>query len=155
MGGFNIPSSVSSGISVSSSGSSSGSSSVSSSASSGYVDPLKLVNDLTKLNDKATNLTNKVRAGTISDAAARTQLAAIEKQAALLSGQADTVIGNSSFNAGSFRMADAASMTTINLTVNGAIDSEGTSRTIVETLNDSYYRGTLGGGAVVGAFSRL
>jgi len=155
MGGFNIPSSGSSGISGSSSASSSTSSSGSSSASSGYVDPLKLVNDLTKLNDKATSLTNKVRAGTISDAAARTQLAAIEKQAALLSGQADTVIGNSSFNAGSFRMADAASMTTINLTVNGAIDSEGTSRTIVETLNDSYYRGTLGGGAVVGAFSRL
>jgi len=34
--------------------------------------------------------------------------------------------------------------TTINVTVNGAIDKEGTARTIVDTLNDSYYRGTGG-----------
>jgi hypothetical protein len=32
----------------------------------------------------------------------------------------------------------------INITVNGAIDAEGTARTIVETLNDSYFRGTGG-----------
>ena len=35
---------------------------------------------------------------------------------------------------------------TINLTVNGAIDSEGTARTIVDTLNNSFYRGTGGAG---------
>jgi hypothetical protein len=53
------------------------------------------------------------------------------------------VSGN--FNPGSFRMAEAASMgTTINLTVTGAFDREGTARTIVETLNDSFYRGTGG-----------
>jgi hypothetical protein len=40
---------------------------------------------------------------------------------------------------------------TINLTVNGAIDSEGTARTIVNTLNDSYYRGTGGGGQLITA----
>ena len=52
-----------------------------------------------------------------------------------------------SFNAGSFRAAEAAtSGATINLTVNGALDSEGTARTIVNTLNDSFYRGTGGGG---------
>lgn len=50
-----------------------------------------------------------------------------------------------SFNAGSFRQAEAASMgTTVNLTVTGALDKEGTARTIVETLNNSYYRGTGG-----------
>jgi hypothetical protein len=50
-----------------------------------------------------------------------------------------------SFNAGRFRQAEAASMgTTINLTVTGAFDREGTARTIVETLNDSFYRGTGG-----------
>jgi hypothetical protein len=55
-----------------------------------------------------------------------------------------------SFNAGSFRQAEAASMgTTINLTVTGAFDREGTARTIVETLNDSFYRGTGGAGALV------
>jgi hypothetical protein len=37
----------------------------------------------------------------------------------------------------------------INITVNGAIDKEGTARQIVEILNDSYYRGTLGAGALV------
>jgi hypothetical protein len=34
--------------------------------------------------------------------------------------------------------------TTINLTVNGAIDKEGTARTIIDTLNNSFYRGTGG-----------
>jgi hypothetical protein len=52
----------------------------------------------------------------------------------------------SPFNVGSFRAAEAATMgTTINLTVNGAFDKEGTARTIVNTLNDSFYRGTGGG----------
>jgi hypothetical protein len=42
-------------------------------------------------------------------------------------------------------MAEAAdSGTTINLTVTGAFDKEGTARTIVDTLNNSYYRGTGG-----------
>lgn len=54
-------------------------------------------------------------------------------------------IVSSAFNAGTFRTAEAAgSGTTINLTVNGALDKEGTARTIVETLNNSYYRGTGG-----------
>jgi hypothetical protein len=39
--------------------------------------------------------------------------------------------------------------TTINLNVSGAIDKEGTARTIVETLNNSYYRGTGGATALV------
>jgi hypothetical protein len=47
-------------------------------------------------------------------------------------------------------MAEAASMgTTINLTVTGAFDNEGTARTIVETLNSSAYRGTGGAGNLV------
>jgi hypothetical protein len=51
----------------------------------------------------------------------------------------------SNFNPGSFRMAEARdSGTTINLTVTGAFDREGTARTIVDTLNNSYYRGTGG-----------
>ena len=54
-------------------------------------------------------------------------------------------IVSGSFNVGSFRAAEAASMgTTINLTVTGAIDREGTARTIVDTLNNSFYRGTGG-----------
>jgi len=55
------------------------------------------------------------------------------------------ITAGSNFNPGSFRAAEAASMgTTINLTVTGAFDKEGTARTIVDTLNNSYYRGTGG-----------
>jgi len=46
-------------------------------------------------------------------------------------------------------IAAASNAPTINVTVNGAIDAEGTARTIVETLNNSYYRGTGGAGALV------
>lgn len=38
---------------------------------------------------------------------------------------------------------------TFNITVNGAIDAEGTARTIVNVLNNSYYRGTGGATALV------
>jgi len=44
----------------------------------------------------------------------------------------------------------AAFGNTINITVNGAIDSEGTARTIVNSLNDSYYRGTSGASSLAG-----
>lgn len=58
---------------------------------------------------------------------------------------AATNVVSSNFNAGRFREAEAASMgTTINLTVTGALDKEGTARTIIDTLNSSYYRGTGG-----------
>jgi len=80
-----------------------------------------------------------------SGSAAMMQVASTGTDAALTS---QVVTG--SFNAGSFRKAEAAtSGTTINLTVNGAFDKEGTARTIVDTLNDSYYRGTGGGGNLV------
>ena len=53
-----------------------------------------------------------------------------------------------SFNAGTFRQAEAAtSGDTYNITVTGAFDKEGTARQIVEILNDSSYRGTIGAGA--------
>jgi hypothetical protein len=58
--------------------------------------------------------------------------------------------GTSGVNTSTLAGINSASRgTTINLTVNGAIDSEGAARTIVNTLNDSYYRGTGGGSAVV------
>lgn len=71
-------------------------------------------------------------------------VASVVTSAAAVSAAANNVVSGN-FNPGSFRMAEAASMgTTINLTVTGALDKEGTARTIVETLNDSYYRGTGG-----------
>ena len=71
------------------------------------------------------------------------------KVAASTAAAASNVV-SSNFNVGSFRKAEAASMgTTINLTVTGALDKEGTARTIVETLNNSYYRGTGGATALL------
>jgi hypothetical protein len=56
--------------------------------------------------------------------------------------------------AAAIRRAEAASggnNSGINVTVNGAIDAEGTARTIVNVLNDSFFRGTGGAGALLGA----
>jgi phage-related protein len=44
----------------------------------------------------------------------------------------------------------SGSATVNNITVNGAIDSEGTARAIINALNQSMYRGTGGAGALVG-----
>jgi hypothetical protein len=57
---------------------------------------------------------------------------------------ASTAIG--SFNTGSFRAAESASMAPVyNINVTGALDKEGVARQIVEIINESSYRG--GGGA--------
>ncbi len=57
----------------------------------------------------------------------------------------------SNFNVAGFRRGEEADRaTTINVTVNGAIDSEGTARTIVDTLNNQFYRGTGGATALIG-----
>jgi len=59
---------------------------------------------------------------------------------------AGTTIG--SFNAGSFRAAESASMAPVyNINVTGALDKEGVARQIVEIINDSAARGTGGVGA--------
>ena len=51
-----------------------------------------------------------------------------------------------SFNAGSFRLAESASMAPVyNINVTGALDKEGVARQIVEIINESSYRG--GGGS--------
>jgi 2-keto-4-pentenoate hydratase len=71
-------------------------------------------------------------------------IAAVAASAASAAKSSNNVV-TGSFNAGSFRKAEAAdSGTTINLTVTGAFDKEGTARTIVDTLNNSTYRGTNG-----------
>jgi hypothetical protein len=52
-------------------------------------------------------------------------------------------------NAGTFKVAETKTEPTIVVNVNGAIDPEGTARTIVDTLNNSYYRGTGGANNLV------
>jgi phage-related protein len=68
--------------------------------------------------------------------------------AARIAASAATTVTSGSFDPGRFRMAENVGMTTINLNVSGAFDREGTARTIVETLNDSFYRGTGGAGSL-------
>jgi|688.fasta_scaffold16360_19 phage-related protein len=76
-------------------------------------------------------------------------VATAAKVAATTSAAASKVAAS---NAGATRSTGTASAgTTINLSVNGAIDKEGTARTIVETLNNSFYRGTGGASAFVTA----
>ena len=61
---------------------------------------------------------------------------------------ASTAIG--SFNAGSFRAAESASMAPVyNINVTGALDKEGVARQIVEIINESSYRGGGGAGAAL------
>lgn len=75
-----------------------------------------------------------------------TSISSVAASAAAAAASSEKIV-TGSFKAGTFREAEAASMgTTINLTVTGAFDKEGTARTIVETLNNSTYRGG-GGGA--------
>jgi hypothetical protein len=54
--------------------------------------------------------------------------------------QSGSIIPNSKIGGGG---------TVINLNVTGAIDPEGTARSIVSILNNSYYRGTSGAAALV------
>jgi hypothetical protein len=72
---------------------------------------------------------------------------------AAIAAKAATNVVTNPFAAGSFRLGEAASLAaaspTIVVNVSGAIDQEGTARTIVNTINDSYYRGTGGAGTFV------
>jgi hypothetical protein len=61
---------------------------------------------------------------------------------------ASTAVG--SFNAGSFRLAESASMAPVyNINVTGALDKEGVARQIVEIINESSYRGGGGPGSAL------
>ena len=80
---------------------------------------------------------------------ANSAVAAVAASAA--SAAAANNVVNGSFNAGRFRQGEAATMgTVINLTVTGAFEPEGTARTIIDTLNNSFYRGTGGGSNLAG-----
>jgi hypothetical protein len=83
-------------------------------------------------------------------AANKAALARLEADAAKLGELVDQLMGVQRvdpFGYGTFRMGEEKSLQQYNITVNGAIDSESTARQIVEILNDSSARGTLGAGA--------
>jgi hypothetical protein len=105
------------------------------------------VERLTGISDKFTELTFLVETGGISKKAGISQLNQLTKEFNVLEAQANALSGQSAIGAGSFRLGEAQSMQQYNITVNGAIDSESTARQIVQILNDSTARGTLGAGA--------
>jgi len=78
-----------------------------------------------------------------------TSISSVAASAAKAASSSNNIVTNT-FAAGRFREAEAASMgTVINLTVTGAFEPEGTARTIIDTLNNSYYRGTGGAGNLI------
>lgn len=103
------------------------------------------VNDLfkrlTNVADKFTDLQFLVDTGGISKKAGLAELNKITKEFNVLEAQANALTAQQGFK------TDTSSGMTVNLTVNGAVDSESTARQIVEILNDSTARGTLGAGA--------
>jgi len=119
------------------------------------VDQMKLLDNLQKLGEQTSTLTEAFANGSITRSQLASRLAPLVAQRDALQSQVDTLLAGSGafYGAVSARAGEAAT-TNINVTVNGAIDSEGTARTVVSTLNDSFYRGTLGAGALVGAFDK-
>jgi hypothetical protein len=93
-------------------------------------------------------ITGGTTSGTTGGVTGSTSIASVAASAAAASAASNIV--TNTFAAGRFREAEAASMgTTINLTVTGAFDKEGTARTIIDTLNNSTYRGTGGASNLV------
>ena len=90
--------------------------------------------------------------GKAGTSANKKALAKLEADAEMLSALLDQLTGANQFATtltpeAAMRRAEMATASTYNITVNGAIDSESTARQIVEILNDSSARGTLGAGA--------
>jgi uncharacterized membrane protein YgcG len=110
---------------------------------------LDLVDKLTNVSEELTDLQFLVDTGGISKAAGQKELNALVKQFDLLSKQAEAVTkqtSNSPSSNGLTGFNPNQGGTVVNISVNGAIDPEGTARTIADTMNNSFYRGT--GGAL-------
>jgi hypothetical protein len=105
-----------------------------------------LVSKLQGISNKIADTTFLLATDAISSKTAQKTLDGLQKQFDALSNQADAL----SRTTNTFTGTPFGQAPTINLTVNGAIDSEGTARVIVDTLNDSYYRGTSGASSLVG-----
>jgi hypothetical protein len=106
-----------------------------------------LVQRLTGISEQFTELQFLVDTGGISKKAGIAELNKLTKEFNVLEAQANALTAQPTVGAGSFRLGEAQSMAQYNITVNGAIDSESTARQIVQILNDSTARGTLGAGA--------
>ena len=81
---------------------------------------------------------------TVSSGGGVSTAAKVAATAAAATSSGNYQFGTSGVNTNTLAGIMAASGTTINVNVSGALDKEGTARTIVDTLNNSYYRGTGG-----------
>lgn len=129
-------------------------------AAAGAVNLPDLVTKLQSVSDKINETTFLLSSGAINSQTASSQLSALQKQFNLLSNQANALdaaipsmisptLDYTTPFAGTSAGIPAPAVIN-NIYVTGAIDSEGTARTIVDTLNDSYYRGTNGASILAG-----
>jgi hypothetical protein len=119
------------------------------SSATGAKSLVDLVDKLTNVSEELTDLQFLVDTGGISKKAGQKELNALVKQFDLLSKQAEAVTKQTSTASGSNNLTGFnpnQGGTVVNISVNGAIDPEGTARTIADTMNNSFYRGT--GGAL-------
>jgi hypothetical protein len=110
---------------------------------------LDLVDRLTDVSEELTDLQFLVDTGGISRKQGQKELDALVKEFNVLSKQADRLTQNTSSlpsSSGMLGSTTGQGGTVVNISVNGAIDPEGTARTIADTMNNSFYRGT--GGAL-------
>lgn len=110
---------------------------------------LGAVQGLATVTSSMSGLTGGSAGGAGATAANKKALAKLEADANMLQGLVDQLMGKQ-YNVGTGNYGGLAGAGQagggggVNITVNGAIDSESTARQIVEILNDSAARGTLG-----------
>ena len=120
---------------------------------SGATSLQNLVSRLTGISDKFTELQFLVDTGGISKSAGIAQLNALTKEFNVLQSQADALTGASAqgtFDVGSFRRGEAATMITVNMGIVG--DPEGAARAVEQVFQDSLARGGIS--STVGAYDR-
>jgi hypothetical protein len=120
---------------------------------SGATSLQNLVSRLTGISDKFTELQFLVDTGGISKSAGIAQLNALTKEFNVLQSQADALTGagaQGTFDVGSFRRGEAATMITVNMGIVG--DPEGAARAVEQVFQDSLARGGIS--STVGAYDR-
>jgi hypothetical protein len=120
---------------------------------SGATSLQNLVSRLTGISDKFTELQFLVDTGGISKSAGIAQLNALTKEFNVLQSQADALTragAQGTFDVGSFRRGEAATMITVNMGIVG--DPEGAARAVEQVFQDSLARGGIS--STVGAYDR-
>jgi hypothetical protein len=119
----------------------------------GATSLVNLAKRLTDISDEFTELQFLVSTGGISKSAGAAQLNALTKEFRVLENQANALTATEAkgtFDVGSFRRGEAATMVTINMGVVG--DPEGAARAVEQVFQDSLARGGIS--STVGAYDR-